>query len=580
MKHAALPSPADPAPDSSDRHGGIDRAFHAAIGNFTGGLSPMALATAWFDWAVHLAGSPAKQAMLHEEAVAGAARMAQNAVGCCLGTAPFAHARLQEDRRFNDPEWQHWPFDLTARCFQLTEAWWDSATRDVQGMNPRHAQLTNFAARQLLDAVAPSNFAPTNPVVIKRTQEEHGANLMRGLHNYLEDLAQLAQGGTPDTGDYKVGETLAATPGEVVHRTPLMELIRYTPVTETVQAEPLLIVPAWIMKYYILDLSERNSMVRHLTEQGFEVYMISWLNPGEGEAQMGLEDYLTQGIFAAMDTIERAVPGTKVHAAGYCLGGTLLSIAAATLAREGRHDRLASLTLLAAQVDFTEAGEITLFIDDSQVAFLEDIMAQQGYLRSDQMAGAFQMLRSVDLIWSRTIREYLLGERAAMIDLVAWNADTTRMPAKMHSEYLRQLFLRNRLALGTFEIGDDPVALADIRLPVFAVGTERDHIAPWPSVWKIGRFVNGPVTFVLTSGGHNAGIVSEPGHPRRHYRIGPVPLHAADHEDWVAATPVQDGSWWLEWTRWLNAQAKGDARAAQKDALPSLGAAPGSYVFG
>ncbi|MCA0995155.1 PHA/PHB synthase family protein [Alloyangia pacifica] len=577
---AQCPAQCQAGASAADRHGGIDRAFHAALANATGGLSPMGLATAWFDWAAHLAGSPAKQAALQEDAISGAARMMQNAVGCALGTAPFAHAALSRDRRFADPEWQHWPFDLAARCFQLTEAWWDCATTGVQGVNPRHAQLTNFAARQLLDAVAPSNFALTNPVVLRRTQEERGANLMRGLHNYLEDLSLWAQGEKPDTGGFKVGETLAATPGEVVHRSPLMELIRYTPVTEKVHAEPLLIVPAWIMKYYILDLSERNSMVRYLTGQGFEVYMISWLNPGASEAEMGMEDYVRLGIFDALDAIGRAVPGERVHAAGYCLGGTLLSIAAAALARDGRQERLASLTLLAAQVDFTEAGEITLFIDDSQVAFLEDTMAQQGYLRSDQMAGAFQMLRSVDLIWSRTIHDYLLGERAPMIDLIAWNADTTRMPAKMHSEYLRHLFLENRLALGQFEIGGDPVALEDVHLPVFAIGTEKDHIAPWPSVWKVTRFFDGPITFALTSGGHNAGIVSEPGHKHRHYRIGEISLHAADREDWVAAQPVKQGSWWPEWTQWLAKRGSARKRTAGPCPLPSLGAAPGSYVFG
>ena len=401
---------------------------------------------------------------------------------------------------------------------------------------------------------------------------------MRGARNWLEDFARYAEDAPPDTGDFKVGETLAVTPGDVVHRNRLIELIRYRPTTKKVQAEPLLIVPAWIMKYYILDLSAHNSMVRHLVDQGFEVYMISWRNPGAEDAELSMEDYVRLGVIEALDTITRAVPGARVHAAGYCLGGTLLSIAAALLGREG-DDRLASLTLLAAQVDFTEAGEITLFIDDSQVAFLEDIMADQGYLKSDQMAGAFQMLRSNDLIWSRTIREYLLGERGGMNDLMAWNADATRMPARMHSEYLRHLFLENRLALGQYRIGGRAVSLEDVTLPVFAVGTEKDHVAPWHSAWKVNHFFDGPRTFVLTSGGHNAGIVSEPGHPRRQYRIGEVHGHAADADLWRAAHAPVEGSWWLAWVDWLRARSTQE-RPAVGEALPSLDAAPGRYVFG
>jgi len=267
-----------------------------------------------------------------------------------------------------------------------------------------------------------------------------------------------------------------------------------------------------------------------------------------------------------------------VHAAGYCLGGTLLSIAAASMARDG-DDRLASMTLLAAQVDFTEAGEITLFIDDSQVAFLEDIMAEQGYLGSNQMAGAFQMLRSNDLIWSRTIHDYLLGERGGMNDLMAWNADATRMPARMHSDYLRDLFLDNLLALGRYKVGGSTVSLEDIEIPVFAVGTEKDHVAPWKSVWKINRFADGENTFLLTSGGHNAGIVSEPGHPRRQYRIGAVTGHAEEADHWLAHHDPVEGSWWPEWVKWLDGRSTG-TRPALAETLPALEPAPGRYVFG
>ncbi|MCR8547962.1 alpha/beta fold hydrolase [Salipiger sp. P9] len=579
MKHAGNIPPAQAVPAAdADQHSAIDRAFHATIGSLTGGLSPMGLATAWFDWAVHLAGSPAKQAELQEKAVANAARAMQASVSCPLSPEGGGCAEMAADKRFRAPEWQRYPYNLMAQCFLLTESWWDTATSGVQGVAPRHEHMTNFAARQTLDMMAPSNYALTNPVVLERTQEEHGANLLRGFQNLLEDFARYAEDAPPDTGAFKVGENMAITPGEVVHRNRLMELIRYRPTTKTVQAEPLLIVPAWIMKYYILDLSAQNSMVRFLVDQGIEVYMISWLNPDAEDAELSMEDYVRLGVFEALDAIGQAVPDQKIHAAGYCLGGTLLSIAAAAMARDG-DSRLASLTLLAAQVDFAEAGEITLFIDDSQVAFLEDIMSEQGYLKSDQMAGAFQMLRSNDLIWSRTINDYLLGQRGGMNDLMAWNADATRMPARMHSEYLRRLFLENRLALGQYKLGGRPVSVEDIDIPVFAVGTEKDHVAPWKSVWKITRFADGSNTFLLTSGGHNAGIVSEPGHPRRHYRIGEVIGHAESADAWQASHTPVEGSWWPAWADWLSGRSSG-TRPAVTDALPSLGAAPGTYVFG
>ncbi|KAA8610483.1 poly-beta-hydroxybutyrate polymerase [Salipiger aestuarii] len=578
MKHAEPVISPDPVvPSGTARHSAIDRAFHAAIGSLTGGLSPMALATAWFDWGIHLSGSPAKLATLHEKAVANGARAWQAAVICPLAAQVDACPPMSADKRFRDPEWRRYPYNMFAQWFLLTEDWWNAATTDLPGVAARHAHMTNFAARQALDMLAPSNYAATNPVVLDRTRHERGQNLVRGFHNWLEDIARQNDRPHPGSG-FEVGTTLATAPGEVVFRNRLIELIRYRPTTARVQAEPLLIVPAWIMKYYILDLSAQNSLVRFLVDQGIEVWMISWLNPQAEDADLGMEDYVTLGVFAALDVIAAAVPGQRIHTAGYCLGGTLLSIAAAKLAREN-DARIASVTLLAAQVDFTEAGEITLFIDESQVAFLEDIMADQGYLDAEQMAGAFQMLRSNDLIWSRTIREYLLGVRGTMNDLMAWNADATRMPARMHSEYLRQLFLENRLALGRVKVGGTPVSVADISVPIFAVGTEKDHVAPWPSVWKINRLANGDKTFVLTSGGHNAGIVSEPGHPRRHYRIGKVTGHARDAALWRAGLAPVDGSWWPAWTDWLIARSSG-TRPAVADAGTSLCPAPGTYVFG
>jgi poly[(R)-3-hydroxyalkanoate] polymerase subunit PhaC len=346
----------------------------------------------------------------------------------------------------------------------------------------------------------------------------------------------------------------------------------------------VLIVPAWIMKYYILDLSPHNSLVRFLVDKGFTVFMISWKNPTADYRNFSLEDYRQLGVEASIAAINEISPGRAIHATGYCLGGTLLSIAAARLGRV-RPDCLRSVTLLAAQTDFTEAGELTLFINESQLAFLEDTMWEQGFLDSRQLAGAFQLLRSNDLIWSRIIREYLLGDRSTVTDLTAWNADATRMPYRMHAEYLRQLFLDNDLAEGRCHAGGRPVALTDIRVPTLAVGTETDHIAPWRSVFKAHLLMDTEITFILTNGGHNAGVISEPGHRGRRYRIATRKADGRylDPDGWTVDAACKEGSWWPNWVEWLS------ARSGAPVAPPPLGAisdsryapivdAPGTYV--
>jgi polyhydroxyalkanoate synthase len=336
------------------------------------------------------------------------------------------------------------------------------------------------------------------------------------------------------------------------------------------------------MKYYILDLSPQNSLVKYLTGQGFTVFMISWKNPEAEDRDLGLDDYRRLGVMAALDAVRGIVPDQKVHAAGYCLGGTLLSIAASAMARDG-DDRLKSMTLFAAQTDFTEAGELLLFINESQIAFLENMMAEQGYLDSRQMAGAFQLLNSNDLVWSRVVRDYLMGERRPMTDLMAWNADTTRMPYRMHSEYLRQLFLDNQLVEGRFMVEGRPVALTDIRVPIFAVGTSNDHVAPWCSTYKIHLQTDCEVTYLLTSGGHNAGIVSEPGHAGRSFQMSTRTSddRYLDADAFTAEAPRKAGSWWPEWADWLRARsgAPVPARAVGGADRAALCDAPGTYVF-
>ncbi len=561
-----------------------DRSLHAGVAQWTGGLSPAALAQAYWDWITHLAYAPGKRMQLADKAARKAVRLVNYDLRSAMeeSTAPCIEP-LPQDQRFADEAWHAWPFNLIYQSFLLQQQWWHNATTGLRGITKRHEEMVEFMSRQLLDMVAPSNFPLTNPEILHRTLADGGVNLIRGWQNFLEDC-EHAVGGKKLAGceKFAVGRDVAVTPGQVVYRNRLIELIQYAPTTEEVRPEPILIVPAWIMKYYILDLSPHNSLVKYLTAQGFTVFMVSWKNPGPEDRDLGMEDYRTLGVTTALDVIAKIAPNRRVHAVGYCLGGTLLAIAAAALARDG-DDRLATLTLFAAQTDFTDAGELMLFIDEGQIAFLEDMMWEQGFLDSRQMAGAFQMLRSNDLVWSRLVHDYLLGERRPMTDLMAWNADSTRMPYRMHSNYLRKLFLDNDLAEGRFVAGDKPVALMDLRLPIFAVGTERDHVAPWRSTYKINLQTETDVTYLLTSGGHNAGIVSEPGHPGRSFRVGvkKADQHYLDPERFLAQAQRRDGSWWPEWVGWLE-QHSGSAAAVPPMGLsgsPPLANAPGEYVL-
>jgi len=561
----------------------LDRMVHAWIGRFTGGLSPASLLFAYLDWLVHLAFSPAKQAELGEKAIRKALRLSLYMQQCARDRdAEPCIEPLPQDRRFAGEDWQRWPYSQVYQSFLLLQQWWHNATTGIQGVSRRHDDFVSFAARQILDVFSPSNYILTNPEVLRATLEQRGENLVRGTRNFLDDWNRAVLGKKPSGAEqFVVGKNLAVTPGKVVLRNRLVELIQYSPATESVHAEPVLIVPAWIMKYYVLDLSPGNSLV----EQGFTVFAISWKNPVREDADLGMEDYRTQGIMAALDAVSAIVPGRKIHTAGYCLGGTILAIAAAAMERDG-DSRLRSVTLLTAQTDFTEAGELSLFIDESQVTFLENIMWDQGFLDSRQMAGAFQMLRTNDLVWSRYVHDYLMGERRPMTDLMAWNADSTRLPYRMHSEYLRRLFLNNDLAQGRYEVRGRPVAVGDIHVPLFAVGTERDHVAPWRSVYKIHLLADTDVTFLLTSGGHNAGVVNPPPGERSAFRIATKGEkdRYMDPDTWLETTPVQKGSWWPSWFAWL-AGHSGERTAPPPTGAPEAGYAPlcdapGTYVLG
>jgi polyhydroxyalkanoate synthase len=535
-----------------------------------GPLSPAALTPAVADVVSHAAAAPEYLAEAATDALRQGLRVIE------AGGKPSPE---KEDHRFADPAWGAPPFCFYASNFLLVEEWLNKAILHTPGVSEHHAKLTAFAARQWLDAFSPSNLPWTNPEVLRATFKENGANFLHGFENWIEDLPRaLDPKATPAPDNYVVGRDVALTPGKVVLRNELIELIQYAPHTPQTRAEPLLIVPAWIMKYYILDLSPHNSFIRYLLERGFTVFCISWRNPGPELAQTSFDDYRRLGVMAALDAVSSIAGAQKIHALGYCLGGTLLAVAAAAMARDG-DQRLASLCFLAAETDFSEPGELKIFIDETQLDELDRLMARQGYLDSSQMASAFSMLHARDLIWSRMVKSYLLGEKAQGNDLMAWNADATRMPCRMHSTYLRALFLHNDLAEGRFEAGGKKVDLGAITAPVFAVGTENDHVAPWRSVYKIHGFLSGDITFLLASGGHNGGIVSEPGHSHRSYRllhIGPG-AKAPSPGDYLARAQVHDGSWWPAFADWL------DGHSGAFGPPPAMGAAladaPGTYVL-
>ena len=562
--------------------------FHAALSRRLSTVSYATPLLAATDWAWHLGTSPGKcmdlvrLAMKHQQTMATYAT--ERLLAGSSKDARHAVPVPTKDRRFRDPEWQQWPFNLMQQSFLLNQKWWAEATSGVWGVEKHHDEVVSFMARQMLDLFAPGNQLLTNPVVLRRTMAEGGANLVRGFNHLIEDLKLQAAGKPPaGTEDFVVGRDVAITPGKVVLKNRLIELLQYAPSTAKVHAEPILIVPAWIMKYYILDLSQTNSLIKYLVDAGHTVFCISWKNPDYGDRDLGMDDYLELGFDAALNAVNAIVPEQKVHAVGYCLGGTMLAIAAAAMARDG-DERLASMTMLAAQTDFKEPGELGLFIDESQLSLLEAQMNQTGFLKASQMAGAFQMLRSYDLLWSRMVNEYLLGERTPVFDLMAWNADATRMPAKMHSQYLRRLFLNNDLSENRYPVNGMPVQLADLSVPMFMVGTVTDHVAPWRSTYKLHQLSPAEITFVLTNGGHNAGVVNPPGNARRHYQLltRPAGGHAIAADEWQATAPETQGSWWPAWQQWLQAQSSGQwvhAPSIGADGYLPQGDAPGTYVL-
>ncbi len=566
----------------------LDRRMRGRFAQAMGGQSPWAALQAWEDWVFHLATSPGRQVELAWRWGEAMAALSQSALAG--GSADWAFQPTPGDRRFRNEAWRRPPFNLLAQFHLAAEEQWRSATSCVRGVAAHHARRVEFLGRFLLNAVAPVNFPGANPEVIDRALATGGANFAAGAALFAEDVSRLSRGARlKGMDDWRVGETMALSEGKVVFRNELFELIQYAPAgrpkDRKVRREPILIVPAWIMKYYILDLTPQDSLVAYLVGEGFTVFIVSWRNPGAELGHISFDDYRRKGVLAALDAVSRIVPGEKIHAAGYCLGGTVLAITAAAMDRDG-DERLASLTLLAAQTDFDESGELLLFIDESQLALLEDMMHVSGYLDARGMAGAFYALRANEMLFARLVERYMMGEPSKPAPMDAWLADPTRMPARMHGEYLRRLFMENRFSQGDYEVDGRAVALKDIHTPIFALGAERDHIAPWRSVYKIELYGSADTTFVLTGGGHNSSVVSPPGKLGAYYWVSRSSAGAAfiDPDEWLARAPKQPGSWWPRWLAWLDERSSPDRvkpppmgrRAA---GLAPLCAAPGEYVF-
>ncbi len=565
----------------------MDLPIKLGLARLANGVSPSSVAQAFSDWLTHLAVSPSKASELASSAVSKALMWQHFVAHAWQRDCPHCIEPLPQDKRFSPKEWEQPPYSALAQAFLLQQQWWAEATAGVRGVSAHHEEVVGFTMRQWLDMWSPSNYIATNPQVLKETLRTGGVNLASGFANWQRDaMAVAGEGSARGVEKFLPGKAVALTPGKVVYRNRLIELIQYEPATAKVAAQPLLIVPSWIMKYYILDLTPEDSLVKYLVGQGHTVFMVSWKNPGSDDRDLGMEDYLELGVLAAVKEVQARSNGTGIHAMGYCLGGTLLSIAAAAFGAKARNP-LKTVSLLAAETDFHEPGELGLFIDESQIAFLEDLMAERGYLDGRQMAGAFQLINSKDLVWSKLVHEYLMGAHTPLTALRAWNADATRLPARMHSEYLRRLYLHNDLAEGRYPVHGHPVSLSDVTVPMFVLATERDHVSPWKSVYKITRMAHSPIAFALTSGGHNVGIVNPPkgpaAHPQASYRFashapGKMP---AEPGKWEEAAPSFEGSWWPCWEQWLSRHSSGSVKARPVEGLVEKGeavTAPGTYV--
>ena len=495
-------------------------------------------------------------------------------------TAPVAPVD-PADKRFADPLWHDSPvYDFIAQAYTLTTNWAQAMVSEASGVDKHTRDKAQFYVRQIAGAVSPSNFVATNPRLLRDTMHQNGENLVRGMDLLAEDIE--AGGGQlklrqSDASKFELGVNMAMTPGKVVFRNDLIELLQYAPATEKVLKRPLLIIPPWINKFYILDLNPEKSFIRWAVGQGLTVFVISWVNPDARHAATDFESYMREGIFAALDAIEQATGERQASAIGYCVGGTLLAVALAHMAAGGEQ-RIANATFFTTQVDFTDPGELKVFVDEGQIAATEAEMAKTGYLEGGKMANAFNMLRPNDLIWSYVVNNYVKGEAPKAFDLLTWNSDSTRMPAANHSFYLRNCYLNNQLAKGEMEVGGVKLDLKKVTIPVYNLAAREDHIAPAPSVFRGAQLFGGPMRYVLAGSGHIAGVVNPPGKTKYQHWLGGPPL--GEYADWVAKATEVPGSWWPNWIGWMREQAPQTvaARVPGDGKLAVLGDAPGTYV--
>lgn len=486
------------------------------------------------------------------------------------------------DRRFRDEAWENNElFDFIKQSYLLSSQWTQNFVHDVDGLDDKTAQKVEFYTRQFVDAISPTNFLITNPEVLRTTIESGGENLLKGLQNLLGDLERgkgKLQIRMTDLDAFKIGENVATTEGSVVGRTPLMELLQYKPTTDKVAKRPLMIVPPWINKYYILDLRPENSLIKWAVDQGHTVFVLSWVNPDSKLAEKSFEDYAKDGVLAALDLIEQATGETEVNAIGYCLGGTLLSSTLAYMAKVG-DERIKSATFFTTLMDFEKSGELSVFVDDEQIKSLENKMSKEGYLDGRDMSMSFNMLRANDLIWSFVVSNYMLGKDPFPFDLLYWNSDSTRMPKAMHSFYLRNMYNKNLLREpGGITILGEPIDLRDIKIPVYFLSTREDHIAPWQATYAGTQLLSGQVKFVLSASGHIAGVVNPPA--AKKYCYWTYNRTPENPDDWMNKATQHEGSWWTDWQNWISRRSGGqvDARTAGDGKLKVLGPAPGEYV--
>ncbi|MDA8230952.1 MAG: class I poly(R)-hydroxyalkanoic acid synthase [Magnetospirillum sp.] len=547
------------------------------------GPDPLNIGTAFLEMTAKIMSDPVKLVEANFSLWQDYVTLWQNTARRLLGEAADPVARPDPaDRRFKDEMWdENEIFDFIKQSYLLSARWVQGLVKNVDGLDEHTAQKVDFYTRQFVDAMAPSNFVLTNPEVLRTTVESGGENLLKGLNNMLDDLERGKGRFSIRMTDYdafRVGENIAVTPGKVVYRNALMQLLQYAPTTETTLGRPMLIVPPWINKYYILDLRPRNSFIKWAVDQGHTVFVISWVNPDEELAAKTFADYMLEGPFAALEAIEKATGQRQVNAVGYCLGGTLLTAALAYAAARG-DDRILSATLLTTLTDFAEPGELGVFIDEEQLTNLEQRMSEHGYLDGRDMAMTFNMLRANDLIWSFVVNNYLLGKDPFPFDLLYWNSDSTRMPAAMHSFYLRKMYQENQLVVpGGITLDGVPIDLSKITVPIYMLSTREDHIAPWKSTYALTRLVSGPVKFVLAASGHIAGVVNPPAANKYCFWSNSRKPKSADA--WLAAAKQQSGSWWPDWQAWVQrfAGKPVPARIPGEGALPALEDAPGSYV--